>query len=65
MPNTEDKSGKKAVSQAKERPADLSKHSQQETDVDFGPTMSLKQAQALREGQSIDMEAFKARFEIE
>lgn len=36
-----------------------------EEEVDFGPIMSLEQAQALRKGRAISMEEFKARFRLE
>ena len=36
-----------------------------ERKVDFGPLMSLEEAEALRKGDSITMEEFKARFGLE
>ncbi len=33
--------------------------------VDFGPIMSLEEAEALRKGRSITMEEFKARFGLQ
>ena len=36
-----------------------------ERKVDFGPVMSLEEAEALREGDTIPMEEFKARFGLQ
>ena len=33
-----------------------------EEEADFGPVMSLEEAQALRKGRTIGMEEFRARF---